>query len=275
MNRIYLIFSLIYIFFIFYGSEAKTIRVFWHFPKTGGTTLRHILSSDCEQNGERYHVFTGVATNIEQTAMDIFNKNISCIMGHMHSDLIKSIKRKALQEGSKVVVTTLLRDPVDREISNYYYTMDRSSKEPVSLISFLADHGGHVPLNAEQLKSLIDIVGISEHFSQTLSMLLVKGFLRNATLCENYLSRKVNAESPSADDLPADVQTALNRKAAGMFPVYKAALTRFESQIVHLTDEEKVEFHRYVAAIDHQSHPCADDLKGIGTGHCFSASNRL
>ncbi|MDN5203108.1 sulfotransferase family 2 domain-containing protein [Fulvivirgaceae bacterium BMA10] len=90
--------------------------VFLHIPKAGGTTLRHILLSQYE----RKNIFYTVDGNPDQSekkylGLDEKSRNgIKLVIGHIgFSDVF------FLNDKKKFI--TMLRDPVARVISHYYY----------------------------------------------------------------------------------------------------------------------------------------------------------
>jgi Sulfotransferase family len=85
-----------------------------HVPKTGGTALREVLLA---RFGNNLHLDYGYDTNIENTETDI--RAI-----HTHNPYVAY---KDLQEKPKVL--TILREPLDRAISHYYYWLNLPSTE--------------------------------------------------------------------------------------------------------------------------------------------------
>ena len=85
-----------------------------HVPKTGGTALRKVLLA---RFGSNLHLDYGYDTNIENTEADI--RAI-----HTHNPYVAY---KDIQEETKVL--TILREPLDRAISHYYYWLNLPSTE--------------------------------------------------------------------------------------------------------------------------------------------------
>ena len=85
-----------------------------HVPKTGGTSLKQVLLA---RFGSKLHLDYGYDTNIENTETDI-----SAIHTHNPYVVYKDILEKPR-------VLTILREPLDRAISHYYYWLNLPSTE--------------------------------------------------------------------------------------------------------------------------------------------------
>ncbi|NES01420.1 MAG: sulfotransferase family protein [Okeania sp. SIO2F4] len=93
--------------------SSKTL-IFPHIPKTAGTTLRSVILSQYSQ--EKVHFLKVSQTPLEaaQKISESDNKRVHCYVGHMPYGLHKYLAKPA-------IYITLIREPVDRIISMYYF----------------------------------------------------------------------------------------------------------------------------------------------------------
>lgn len=91
----------------------KSLVIFMHIPKTGGTTLANILEKQYPQ-GQVLRVPFG---NLHTLKQQLKGSKPAAVHGHHPFGLHE------LYQGSFHYIT-MLRDPVDRIISNYYYAAE-------------------------------------------------------------------------------------------------------------------------------------------------------
>ncbi|WP_051428308.1 sulfotransferase family 2 domain-containing protein [Bacillus sp. J33] len=90
--------------------SKRDVLIFMHIPKTGGTTLSRIIDMQYKPN-EIYRTYK----NVVKAQGKMTDNNIRCIQGHDYFGIHKQINKP-------FKYVTLLRDPVERVISNYYYS---------------------------------------------------------------------------------------------------------------------------------------------------------
>jgi hypothetical protein len=218
-------------------QRTEPLLFFIHIPKTAGTTLGGILV----QHYGRDRVFACHPDRaiVGYTAEDFLSfpaekrNNFQLVRGHFGYGL-----HEDYQEPYKYI--TILRDPVDRVISHYYYVLKRTdhylhkkvTSENISLKDYVTsgltgemDNGqlrmltgptGYyarfgtctpelLELAKEHLRNDFVVVGISERFDETL--LVLKEILGVST--PFYLNLKVNNKRPKREKMTDDVIEAI------------------------------------------------------------------
>lgn len=100
------------------NSDSR-LMIYLHIPKTGGTTLSHILDWNYRQ--------VYVINHYDQIPpllawSDDEKRRLDCVRGQIFYGLHQYLPQTA-------TYTTMLRHPVKRFVSQYYYTMDRRKRE--------------------------------------------------------------------------------------------------------------------------------------------------
>jgi hypothetical protein len=233
--------------------EQKIIYI--HIPKTGGSSLHNILN---RQYGKK-HSFQ-VKNNRELHLFDALSEKekneIDILKGHMafgHHVLFP--------DPEKVSYFTLMRDPVKRIISNYYFILKRggqyhayqklvenncSLKDYVesgvianaenAQIRLLSDnigtpHGECQPFMVDKAKANIEkyfsVVGVNEYYDETL--LLLQDYYQWKT---PYYSRvNVTGHGVKVSDLDKDTLSAITKFNALDIELYEWAKARLEQEI--------------------------------------------
>jgi hypothetical protein len=107
-----------------------SILIFYHVPKTGGTTMGHILA-DCFPGDQHFNSYMGTpasALSIDSRAMiaekynllsDEAKRSCRCIIGHVPMGIHTLFDRPAKY-------FTILRHPVDRVVSQFYFSRPKN-----------------------------------------------------------------------------------------------------------------------------------------------------
>jgi Sulfotransferase family len=134
-----------------------TALLFLHIPKTAGTTLHRIIER--EYNPLRIYTIEGGAID---WSIDHFKKlperrrgTLSVVKGHMSFGLHEFLPQRS-------TYITFLRDPVDRCLSSYYYSMgnplnpfhDRIKREKIDVLTFLDAGYWHQNLQCKMLAGI-------------------------------------------------------------------------------------------------------------------------
>ncbi|MBD1381916.1 sulfotransferase family 2 domain-containing protein [Metabacillus arenae] len=92
--------------------KEEPLLIHLHMPKTGGTTLKNIITKNY---GKRKSVNVYVERRVlKHVLRNLSKKRIDCIQGHMPFGVHQFFDRQARY-------VTMLRDPVDRVLSEYYF----------------------------------------------------------------------------------------------------------------------------------------------------------
>ena len=244
--------------------------IFLHLGKTAGMTLASIIRRQYPEN-RLYKVYSDPA----MAAVDRFaalpedeRAYYRAIIGHMHLGMHKLIP------GPSTYIT-VLRDPVERVISAYYYVLERpthpdhakirqsgldfagvldsgllpildNSQVQVLCTTDVPDipYGGCTSDMLEEAKRNIDrrfaVVGLTERFDETLLMMKDRFGWKNVY----YARRNPTRRRPRRQDLSAEVLELVRAHNRLDIELYAYARERFEQEV----DRLGVRFRRRVRA---------------------------
>ena len=158
---------------------------FMHIPKTGGTTVRHILMNHFPE-GSYYPSQKELIENngsyltqkqLVQNDSDILSRSL--IMGHYNIKLVRHLN-------PNVKVITFLRNPIDRIYSHLKHialndpdysdtSLDKIAEEKISNIcniqSKMLGFSQNKLVELRENIAGLDFIGIQEHFDESLEML--------------------------------------------------------------------------------------------------------
>ena len=213
-------------------KESDNILVFLHMQKCGGTTLQGIIETQYEYD-ERLR-------RIEEGLRD----NVVVFKGHF----AYGEEEKYLKPDIKRTYITMLREPVDRIMSSFYYV--RRTEEMVlhkefnkiTFQEFLQNDSfyykfRHTNMMARQLSGgdpddligalrnleKFDYVGIVEEFNKSLK-LYAKGLGWNV---KKYSNENVTEDRPKVTDLPRSTLELILEKNRNDTVLYKKAVELF------------------------------------------------
>jgi hypothetical protein len=261
------------------ATVLSSAVIFLHIPKSAGSTLNEII---WRQYSSR-HTFSiyesGKFHELNQLP-EVRKQEIKLINGHVEFGI-----HQFLPQPSTYI--TLLRDPIERAISHYYYVLRTpkhhlykivTSKEMgleeyiKSGITKELDNGQTRLLAGPQFNSGVDVefghctselleqakrnlstyfkvVGLTEEFDRTL-LLLKRTFGWKDIF---YLARNVSQKRPSRQEIPAAALRAIEAQHQFDLELYHAAAAAFRQQIA----EQDATFHQELRVFKVLNHPCS------------------
>lgn len=245
--------------------------VFVHIPKTAGTTMRTVLRR-LYPDGHRVHIraFTQDALETKSgRAIGTRALERTCIFGHM----VFGVHRYADQA---VDYLSMVRDPVNRVLSDYYYVLQTPWHEcydPVVTqhytlrdyvtsgvttytdniqVRMLSGEGKAVPYGActaamlERAKTNIDdrfaVVGVTERFDE--SLILMQRALGWRTPW--YVRKNKTKRRPPREAVSDEVRDLIREQNALDVELYQFASRRFEKMVAEQDDTFQQDMRRLI-----------------------------
>lgn len=222
--------------------DKDSVLIFVHIPKTAGASFTQIIRA----NYSPYEVFS--VSNPKINTMNEINENIKCVLGHNYFGQHQTVKSP--------VYVTMLRDPVERIVSHYYYKKEilkdnkiNSLKEFVNMekysnlqTRFITGDKPDVDQAIHNLKTF-EFFGITEMFNQSL-FLMNKTFKWEDTI--QYTKKNVNTKKPTNENLPKEVIKQIEKANLLDIQLYKWAKENFEHRIQTLDKNSKIEMEKWL-----------------------------
>jgi hypothetical protein len=238
--------------------ETSDTVIFVHLPKCGGTTLNRLI--EWEYSPTR--VFSIDPSFFRWSYRRLLRwpperlARMKVFQGHMPYGLHSHLPQKA-------TYMTILRDPVDRGISEYYYALSRIvhpehramkrlglddyirltpyANVQTKLIAgqdsgydFLSGECDHDTLARakENLTEHFSVVGLTDRFDETLALTKVLFGWQ----IENYGSFNVTKGRPKKDQVPSEIRNVIAERYQYDMELYEYATVLFEKSIAHHHD---------------------------------------
>lgn len=232
------------------GPDPREAVIFLHLPKTAGTTLNRLIEWEYSLS-EMYSIdpvlFKWSARHLRKLSPDRLQKT-RMFKGHMTFGLHEALPQSA-------TYITVLREPVDRVISAFYFmrsyklhplywklrreawTLEdfvrRSQRDNVqSKIVAGADY--EAPCTREiadraqyNLRHHFAVVGLSERFEESLALMK----LRFGWKLSSYSSFNVTRSRPKKRDLPPSTLDLIHQKNAFDIELYECGQQVFEEAV--------------------------------------------
>ncbi|MEH7237276.1 sulfotransferase family 2 domain-containing protein [Bacillus sp. JJ1562] len=236
-----------------FNEQAKELLIFSHIPKTAGSTMRQILKKQYEK--KKIIPFRKIEELDEQQLAQA-----EAVYGHIRFGAHKYFSQP-------FTYITMLRDPVERIISNYYFSQRRPSNrmhESAKSLDFLGfvkqeieannpslhNHqtrfvsGAKNPdleLAKQNIHEHYAVVGLSEMFDE--SVFLMKTFLGWDDIF--YTKTNVTKNRPKQFDLPHEAIAILKEYNQLDYELYHYAKEVLNDNLKALDSESKKELKRY------------------------------
>jgi hypothetical protein len=239
------------------GTPEEAI-IFLHLPKTAGTTVNRLIEWEYRLT-EMYSIdpvlFEWSAAHLRKLSPQRL-KRIRIFKGHMLYGLHEVLPQPA-------TYITVLRDPVDRVISSYYFMRSymlhplywKLRRENWSLEDFVRNSPRHnvqskivagadytPPCTREiadrakhNLRHHFSVVGLSERLEESLALMK----LRFGWKLSTYSSFNVTRSRPKKRDLPDATIDLIRQKNAFDIELYGCAQEMFEGAVEANADEVK------------------------------------
>lgn len=231
-----------------------TFLIFMHIPKTAGSTLRTIIDKQYQEDQILNHpngipTFEGLFNELSKEEI----RNVKCIKGHYPFGIHQYFSKP-------FTYITMLRHPIERVLSLYYYIKSESEHpnyhllKNLSLEEFIdldADFinskteryqlqnnntqtlyaSGGSPLDLkkakENLRKFFTVVGITEMFDESLSLMQKKLNWNDIS----YAKALVNKQRPAKEDLSPDILAKIKSKNELDFKLYYWARQNLQEEI--------------------------------------------
>ncbi|MFT4412436.1 sulfotransferase family 2 domain-containing protein [Fredinandcohnia humi] len=235
------------------SNQTKEILIFSHIPKTAGSTIRQIIDKQYHKKAITRHQKINTLTEAQL-------EQLEAIYGHCRFGI-----HKVLSKPFKYI--TMLRDPIERIISTYYYAKRRpqnrmhQSATKYDFKEFIehelsqgnpafenhqtrfvsGEKNPDLEKAFENIHEFYSVVGIMEMFDE--SIFLMKEFLDWEDI--SYVKENVTSKRPKQDDLPKDTMMLLKEKNQLDIKLYNYAKQKLVEDINGLTRKSKQELEAY------------------------------
>jgi len=236
------------------GNKNLPVILYLHIPKAAGTTLNTILAQKFLRRG--VYTIHNTKTAVEELAglNDAKREKLQFVNGHFAYGLHEAL-------GRPFEYITMLREPVDRVVSHYYYVLRNPAhylhKHVTSKKMSLKDYAlagltkeidnGQVRLMAgafyrdpygqcsrelleqakENLKNHFAVVGLAERFDETLLLLGERYGWKDMF----YARQNATVDRPRLDELPEDAIEAIRAANPLDLELYVFASELFDAAV--------------------------------------------
>ncbi|MGC5325146.1 sulfotransferase family 2 domain-containing protein [Brevibacillus sp. SYSU BS000544] len=245
--------------------KKRKVVLFLHIPKTAGKTLGEILKSQYPARVVRFDGTPKHRWYKGKTALYLrrqCNQGKRCIYGHYNfaMNLHEKLSRP-------FCYITMLRDPVDRVISLYFYIRRspghylHTRVRNMSLAQFASAQDIHENSNSQtillagsnnaelakqNLARYFSVVGLTEHFNESLFLMKRELGWRNL---RRYVSYHVSKRRPSVREVSPQVIQIIQNNNRSDIEVYEFAKHLFQQKLNSLEPEARNQLQVFLGQI--------------------------
>ncbi|WP_332694852.1 sulfotransferase family 2 domain-containing protein [Halalkalibacter lacteus] len=238
--------------------SENEILIHLHMPKTAGTTLKHIIKKNIPPS-VNFDIYEDLQQR-KKKLIALSKKHVTCIQGHFPFGVHQYFTNPC-------TYITMLREPTDRIISQYYFIRSRPKHTQYQKVSRMSLEeyqlqpeninqqtrfiSGQVEspitlLDLEQAKENIEkyfsFVGITEMFNESLFLLQKRFSWNNIT----YTKQNVTKNRPPIDQLPVNILHLIKENNEFDLELYHYAKQLLIEQINNLDSVSKEGFHVFL-----------------------------
>ncbi|MDM5453433.1 sulfotransferase family 2 domain-containing protein [Peribacillus simplex] len=232
--------------------SEELLDIFMHVPKTGGTTLSEILRKQYEVNEifdhDSYEYKIKKVDQLEEEE----KKKIKAVAGHYYYGIHQHFSKPSNY-------FTMLRDPVDRVISLYFFLKNQPGYERVremtleefvlrdpeaqNLQTMLVSGDPDYPdiKKAKENLKTFSVVGVTELFNETL-FCLKKEYAWGDI---HYIRKNITKNRLAKEEVPSDIINLIKKYNAMDMELYNLAKELLYKKLKSLTVDEQKQLEKF------------------------------
>ncbi|MBD1381914.1 sulfotransferase family 2 domain-containing protein [Metabacillus arenae] len=235
-------------------SENDKTLIYLHIPKTGGQTLKATIKRNYPKDKTwRFHKDGKTAELIRKADQYI------CLIGHRNFGIHRYLNKP-------YTYITMLRDPIDRVISIYYYLLRspghnlydkvkdisfedfvlddkfRRQTENLQTLFISGKSSKELSIAKHNLKNYFSVVGIMERFDESLFLMSQEFGWKNI----NYKKKNVTKNRPAKEDFSEKIIDKLKEKNELDIELYEYGKELFEEKLKTLPESTKQKMNDYL-----------------------------